>query len=85
MLLLALKRGEDSDDLLSEVPEDVYHTARLQSDLESLLLLLEGTELTRIPCRLQKLGWICYRIGDASGDGFGAAIHVGNHLKFRYS
>jgi len=36
MLLLALKEGEDSDDFLSEVPEDVYPTDRLQSDLEAL-------------------------------------------------
>ena len=84
MLLFASREGEVPDDFLSEAPEDVLPEARLQSDLKALEFLIEGTEPIRIPCRLQKAGWVCYGIGDASGDGSGATIHVGTHLRFRY-
>ena len=83
MLLLASREGEVPDDLLSEAPEDVFPAARLQSDLEALEFLPEGTESTKIPCRLQKSGWFFYEIGDASGNGFGATIHVDRFLSIK--
>ena len=46
---------------------------------------MEGEEPTRISCRVKKIGWVAYGIGDASGDGFGAAINIGDDLQFRYS
>ena len=68
----------------SEAPEDVHPVTRLTSDLQALECLLMGDEPTRIPCRVRKTGWVAYGIGDASGDGFGAAIHLEDGLHFRY-
>ena len=45
---------------------------------------MEGEEPTRISCRVKKIGWVAYGIGDASRDGFRVDIHIGDNLQFRY-
>ena len=45
---------------------------------------MEEIEPTRILCRVKTSEWVAYRVGDISGDGFGAVIHIGDHLRFRY-
>ena len=45
---------------------------------------MKGDEPTRIPFRVKKTEWVAYRIGDASGDWFGVAIHLGDDMQFRY-
>ena len=45
---------------------------------------MEGEEPIRIPCRVKNTGWVAYDICDASGDGFGVSIHIGDDLQFRY-
>ena len=84
MMYLASKDGGVGFIGDSEAPEEVFLVFRLASDLQALDCLLMGNEPTRIPCRVKKTGWVAYGIGDASGDGFGAAIHLGDDLQFRY-
>ena len=84
MMYLASKDGGVGFIGDSEAPEDVFLVFRLASDLQALDCLLMGNEPTRIPCRVKKTGWVAYGIGDASGDGFGATIHLGDDLQFRY-
>ena len=67
-----------------EAPKDVFPVVRLQSDIQALEFLLEGGESTRIPCRVKKIGWVAYSIGDTSGDVIGAYIHIRDNLQFRY-
>ena len=57
---------------------------RLKSDLTAMTVLLEGEEPYRVPVRVRKNGWVGYGMGDASGDGFGAAFYIDGVLLFRY-
>lgn len=84
MLYLSSKDGESCFIGDSESPEDVYPIFRLSSDLEALEFLLKGDDPTRIFCPVKKTGLVAYGIGDASYDGFGAAIHLDDDLQFRY-
>ena len=84
MLYLASKEWNVYDYIVSKALDDICPATRLISDIKALKFLLEGTDSTRIPCHANKARWVYYGIGDASGDGFGAAIHIVNRLKFRY-
>ena len=46
--------------------------------------LLAGDVPYRVPVRVAKNGWVGYGMGDASGDGFGAAFYIDGVLLFRY-
>ena len=50
-----------------------------------LEFLLEGSIPKRISVRVKNSGFVHYGIGDASGNGYRAAIHIGGNLHFRYS
>ena len=45
---------------------------------------MEGIEPTRILCRVKTAVCVDYGVGDIFVDGFGAVIHIGDHLRFRY-
>ena len=45
--------------------------------------MLEEDIQKRIPYRVSKIGWVSYGIGDASGDGFAAAIRIKNNVQIR--
>ena len=54
--------------------------ARLSNDIVALECLMEGLVPKRIAVKLGKSGWVAYGIEYASGDGFGAAVHIGNKM-----
>ena len=67
-----------------EAPLEVKGMTRLKNDLTALDVLLEGEEPYRVPTRVRKNGWVGYGMGDASGDGIGAAFYIDGVLLFRY-
>ena len=67
-----------------EAPIKVKPASRLQDDLDALDFLLEGPISKRVSVRVKNSGFVHYGIGDASGNGYGAAIHIGGDLHFRY-
>ena len=62
----------------------MFPVPRLSDDLVALEFLLEGEIPKRIKPRLNKSGWVSYRIGDASGNGYDADVHLKNMLSYRY-
>ena len=56
---------------------------RLSNDLKKLRVIFEGEEPTEISIKIGKTGWIGYALGDASGNGFGSVIKIGNILNFQ--
>lgn len=62
------------------VPVDVKPSARLSNDIIVLGCLMEGLVPKRIPVKIGKSGYVAYGIGD----GFGAVVHIGNNLQFKY-
>ena len=85
--LYQLNQGEgdlDHTQYDKKAPVRVIAVPRLKSDLEAISFLLEGEAPTRAPVRVTKTGWVGYGMGDASGDGFGAALFVEGELLFRY-
>ena len=52
--------------------------------MDALDFLLEGTIPKRGSVRVRNSGFVHYGLGDASGNGYGAAIHIGSNLHFRY-
>ena len=57
---------------------------RLGDDLVAMTELLAGDVSYRVPVRVAKNCWVGYGMGDASGDGFGAAFYIDGDLLFRY-
>ena len=75
---------EDCDVEDAYAPIDVFPVPRLRDDLFALNSLLEGEIPKRVKSRLSKSGWVSYGIGDASGNGYGAAVHLKDRLSYRY-
>ena len=65
-------------------PVSVIPASRLKDHLEALVFILEGSFAKRNPARLASTGFVHYGMGDASGNGYGAAIHEEDKLHFRY-
>ena len=65
-------------------PASVLPASRLKEDLEALAFPLNGSIAKRVPVRLVSTGFVHYGMGDTSGNGYGAAIHVKGKLHFRY-
>lgn len=59
-------------------------TAQLKGDLDNLIILWKYYFPKRVPVVLKVAGCFHYDIGGASDDGYGAAIHIGQYLHFRY-
>ena len=68
----------------SEAPVRVKAVPRLGNDLVAMIELLAGDVPYRVNVRVAKNGWVGYGMGDASGDGFGAAFYIDGVLLFRY-
>lgn len=68
-----------------EAPSVLEPSSRLRDELFALESLLEGKISKRSLVRLPKSRWVSYVIGDASDNGYGAAIHVDDKLNFMYS
>ena len=51
--------------------------ARFKDDVDTLTFLLDGPVPKKVHVRLETTGCVHYGIGDASGDGYGAAVHIG--------
>ena len=62
----------------------VKPASRLQDDLDALDFLLEGPIPNRAYVRVKNSGFVHYGIGDVSGNGYEAAIHIGGNLHFLY-
>ena len=58
--------------------------SRLKDDLFALESMLEGEVPRRSPVRLSQSGWVSYGIGDASGNEYCAAVHIGEKLHYMY-
>ena len=67
-----------------EAPSVVEPASRLKDDLFALKSMLEGDIPRRSHIRLSKSGWVNYGIGDASGNGYGATVHIGEKLHYMY-
>ena len=81
IIYIVSKEGEADFSIERKVPDGAFPVVWLKSDIQALKCLLKGDEPTRIPCRVKKIWWVVYGIGDASGDGFGVAIHIGDNLE----
>ena len=58
----------------------VQPSSRLKNDLFALECLLEDDVPRKSPVRLPMSGWVSYGIGDASGNGYGTAVHIGGEI-----
>ena len=67
-----------------EASSVVEPASRLKDDLFALKSMLEGDVIRRSPIRLSKSGWVSYGIGDTPGNGYGAAVHIGEKLHYMY-
>ena len=67
-----------------EAPIRVRPASRLQDALDALDFLLEGPILNRVSVRVKNSDFVHYGIGDASGNGYETAIHIGGNLHFLY-
>ena len=65
-------------------PVSMIPASRLKEDLDALTFILEESISNRVPVLLASTGFVHYGMGDASGNGYGAAIHVEGKLHFRY-
>ena len=66
------------------MPTFVKPVVKLRSDLEAISNLLEGPNPKCVRVRLDKIGWVGYGLGDASGDDYRAGIIIKGKLHFRY-
>ena len=84
MAVIGDKGGEYDPIPDVDAPSRVKPVIRLDNDLKALRALFEGDEPKQIPIRLAKTGWVGYGLGDASGNGFGGVLQIGNTLNFQY-
>ena len=59
-----------------EASKDVTLVHRLLNNLFTLEFLLEGLVRRRNQAILSKTGWVSYRIGDKSRNGYGSAVYL---------
>ena len=59
-----------------KAPSVVVPAFRLKDGLFALESMLEGDIPRRSPIMLSKSEWVSYVIGDTSGNGYGAAVHM---------
>ena len=73
-----MKSDEEFDNSyqVDGAPASVLLASRLKENLEALAFLLDGSTAKRVPVRLVSTGFVHYGMGDASGNGYGAAIFV---------
>ena len=57
---------------------------RLEADLFALQILLEGPTPRQVLVRMTSTAWVGYGMGDVSKKGYGASVHLGSKLYFRY-
>lgn len=67
---------EDDKGGIEGAPVSDKPASRLKNDLEVLTFLLEGSIAKRVLVRLAFTGFVHYGMEEASGNGYGAAIHV---------
>ena len=67
-----------------DTPIRVKPVDRLKADIFPLQRLLEGHTPRQVLVRMTSTAWVGYGMGDASKKGYGAAVHLGSKLHFRY-
>ena len=68
----------------TESPSKVQVVPRLKGELFVLGNLMTWDEPYRAPVIVRSSGWVGYGMGDAFGDGFGAAFYINGTLLFKY-
>ena len=78
------KEGDYDPVMDKDAPSRVKPVSRLRNDVTALTLLFEGEEPKQISIRVIETAWVGYGLGDASGNGFGGVLKIGDTLHFQY-
>ena len=84
MLACSRKVGYEIASLDENTPARVKPVDRLAFDLFVLPNLLEGPTPRQVLVRMTSTAWVGYGMGDTSKKGYGATVHLGLKLYFRY-
>ena len=84
MLACSRKVEYETTFLDENLPARVKPVDMLASDLFALKQILEGPIPRQVLVRMTSAVWVEYGMGDESMKGYGAAVHLGSILHFRY-